>query len=346
MREAMTSMQRVEAVMSGREPDRVPVFLPLTMHGASEVGLPLGQYYSSARAVAEGQLRLRAKYSDDAVYTFFYAGIEYQAFGGEVEFYDDGPPNAISPLINRVSYIRDLRVPRVSESLPLARVLAATEELSHRLAGTAPIVGVVMSPYSLPVLQLGFAEYLAALHEEPEVVAQLIAINEEFTIEWANAQLTAGATAIAYFDPMSSSEVVSRQIRSRIGVPTMRRTMGEIKGPCIAILASASVHDVLPDLMRTPAVMVGVGADDDLGALKAEVGGRAAIMGNLNSIRMRKWTPMQAREQVAAALAAAGPGGGFLLSDCHGEIPSQVPGEVLSEIVTAVAELGRYPIRL
>ena len=90
--------------------------------------------------------------------------------------------------------------------------------------------------------------------------------------------------------------------------------------------------------------MVNVGADDDLGQVKAVARGRCAILGNLNSIRMRKWTPSQAREQVAAALTAAAAGGGFLLSDCHGEIPTQVPGEVLAEIVAAVAEFGRYPV--
>jgi uroporphyrinogen decarboxylase len=340
----MTSMQRVQAVLSRREPDRVPLFLPLTMHGAQEVGMPLGQYYSSSRAVAEGQLRLRAKYADDIVYTFFYAGIEYQAFGGEVEFFDDGPPNAICPLISRAGLVRELSVPRVSESLPLARVLAATEQLAHRLAGTAPILGVVMSPYSLPVMQLGFAQYITALREEPALMALLIEMNEEFTVAWANAQLAAGATAVAYFDPLASADVVSREVFHRVGLPVMHRTISAIKGPRVTMLASASVTDVLEDLLAAPAAMINVGVEDDLAAVKAATRGRAAIVGNLNSIQMRRWTPQQAQQHVRSALAAAGPGGGFLLSDCHGEIPTQVSGEVLGEIVAAVAEFGRYPM--
>lgn len=290
-------------------------------------------------------MRLRAKYADDMVYTFFYAGIEYQAFGGEVEFFDDGPPNAICPLLTRITAVNDLRVPRVAESLPLARVLAATEELAARLAGTAPILGVAMSPYSLPVLQLGFAEYITALHEQPELAARLIGLNEEFTVAWANAQLAAGATAIAYFDPMASSDVVSREVFHRFGLPAMRSTMGAIKGPCVTVLASAAVGSVLDDLLTTPAMMVNVGAEDDLAGFKAAAVGRTSIVGNLNSIQMRKWTHDQAREHVAQAIAAAAPGGGFMLSDCHGEIPTQVPEDVLHAVVAAVAEFGRYPMR-
>lgn len=340
---AMTPMQRVGAVLAGRLPDRVPVFLPLTMHGAAEVGLPLGQYYASARAFAAGQAKLRARFGDDMAYSFFYAGIEFQAFGGEVEFYDDGPPNTIGPLLP-ITAVSGLHPPVVRESLPLTRVLDATEMLAARLGGRVPILGVVMAPYTLPVLQLGFGEYLQALRADPDAVARLLAVNEHFTVEWANAQLAAGATALAYFDPMASSEVVSHDLFARIGLPSMRRTMAQIHGPCITLMASAQSRAVLPDLFSTPAVAVNVGAEDDLATFKAAVSGRVAIIGNLNGLMMRRWSAEQAHAAVAAAIAAAGPGGGYILSDCHGEIPTQVPEDVLLALVDAVAEYGRYPM--
>ncbi len=39
-----TSMDRVLMAMSHREPDRVPVFLLTTMHGARELGLGIREY--------------------------------------------------------------------------------------------------------------------------------------------------------------------------------------------------------------------------------------------------------------------------------------------------------------
>lgn len=343
MAEAMTSMQRVVTALAGGTPDRVPVFLPLTMHGAAEVGLPLGQYYSSARAFAAGQAKLSARFGDDMAYSFFYAGIEFQAFGGEVEFYDDGPPNTLGPLLT-LGGVAELRPPVVRESLPLTRVLTATELLAGRLGGRVPILGVVMAPYTLPVLQLGFGEYLLALRADPAAVARLVAVNEHFTVEWANAQLAAGATAVAYFDPMASSEVVSHDLFARIGLPSMRRTMAQIHGPCLTLMASAQSRSVLPDLFSTPAVAVNVGADDDLAAFKTEAAGRLAIIGNLNGLAMRRWSAQQAQGAVRAAIWAAAPGGGYVLSDCHGEVPTQVPDDVLLAVVDAVAEHGRYPL--
>jgi len=96
---AMTSLQRVLTTLGHNEPDRVPFLLLLTMHGAKELGLSIREYFSKPEYVVEGQLRLRAKYQSDGLYGFFYAPIEIEAWGGEVVFYDDGPPNSGEPFI-------------------------------------------------------------------------------------------------------------------------------------------------------------------------------------------------------------------------------------------------------
>ncbi len=45
---AMSSIDRVFTALGHSEPDRVPVFLSLTMHGAKELGLSIQEYFSSA----------------------------------------------------------------------------------------------------------------------------------------------------------------------------------------------------------------------------------------------------------------------------------------------------------
>ena len=59
---------------------------------------------------------------------------------------------------------------------------------------------------------------------------------------------------------------------------------------------------------------------------------------------MRRWTPQQAEAAVKRAIAKAGRGGGLILSDNHGEIPWQVPDEVLLAIRDAVDQWGQYPL--
>ena len=208
----MTSLARVLTTLGHREPDRVPLFLLLTMHGARELGLSLRDYFARAEHVAEGQLRLRAKFGHDCLYSFFYAPVEVEAWGGEVVYAPDGPPNSGAPFLDAPEKIAGLKAPGIAGTPCLAKVLAATAMLKERNGNDCPIIGVVMSPFSLPVMQMGFERYLDLILERPDLFERLMAVNEEFCVAWANAQLAAGATAICYFDPVSSPTIVPREL--------------------------------------------------------------------------------------------------------------------------------------
>jgi len=340
----MNSLQRVLTALGQKEPDRVPFFLLLTMHGAKELGLSIKDYFSRPENVVAGQLRMREKYRHDCLYNFFYAAVEVEAWGGEVIYYDDGPPNSGTPLISRPEDIKKIRPPRVREVPCLQKVLQAHAMTKARVGDEVMIIGVVMSPFSLPVMQMGFDKYIEIMYERRDLFDQLIRMNEEFCVEWANDQLEAGATAICYFDPVSSPAIVPRDLYLATGFEIARRTIGRFKGPAAIHMASGNCLPVIDDLAQTGTAAVGVSVFEDLAAIKTAARGRFAILGNLNGIEMRRWTPEQAEAAVKDAIAKAGPGGGFILSDNHGEIPCQVPDDVLMAISEAVHKWGKYPL--
>ena len=68
-------------------------------------------------------------------------------------------------------------------------------------------------------------------------------------------------------------------------------------------------------------------------------------MGNLNGIEMCNWSPEQAEMVVKQLIELGAGGGGFILSDHHGEIPYQVPDSVLSSISHAIKKWGVYPLK-
>jgi uroporphyrinogen decarboxylase len=341
---ATTSLQRVLTTLGHQEPDRVPLFLLLTMHGARELGVSIREYFSRAEHVVEGQLRLREKFGHDCLYGFFYAPAEVEAFGAEVIYADDGPPNSGRPFIRGPADIRDLRAPDPEEAPCLRKVLEAQAALKDAVGDEVPIIGVVMSPFSLPVMQLGFESYLELIHEEPDLFARLMQVNEVFCVEWANAQLRAGATAICYFDPVSSPTVLPPAVYRRTGFEVARRTLPRIEGPTATHLASGRCLPIVDDLAETGTALVGVSVDEDLAKVKRACDGRLSLLGNLNGVEMRRWTRAQAVENTRRAIAAAGPGGGFILSDNHGEIPYQVPDDVLYAVAETTREWGRYPL--
>lgn len=340
----MTSMQRVMTTMAGQEPDRVPLFLLTTMHGAKEIELSIRDYFSRAEHVVEGQMRLLNKYRSDCLYPFYYAALEVEAFGGKTIFIDDGPPNAGDPVIHRNEDIDRLEPPRVAEAACLCRGLETIRQLKARVGDTVPIIGSVISPFSLPVMQMGFAPYIELIYEQPERFARLMAVNQTFCVEWANAQLAAGATAIGYADPVSSTTIIPRELYLQTGHRVAKETLRRINGPTAVHLASGRGLDIADDIVASGAAAIGVSALEDLAEWKAAARGRLTLLGNLNGVEMRRWSAAQAESEVKRAIAKAGRGGGFILADNHGDIPWQVPDEVLLAIRDAVDRWGNYPL--
>ncbi|MFO7859995.1 MAG: uroporphyrinogen decarboxylase family protein [Desulfosalsimonas sp.] len=344
-KEAMTPAQRVSAALQCQEPDRVPFFLLLTMHGARELGLSIGEYFSSAGHVIEGQLRMRDRYNHDCFYPFFYGAAEIEAWGGEVIFSENGPPNAGRPVIADPEAIADMMPPGVESAPVLSRILEATAGLRAAAGDDVPVIGVVISPFSLPIMQMGFEPYLILLHEQPERFRQLMAVNEQFCLQWARAQLQAGATAICYFDPMSSPTILPRQMYLETGFAIARRMISAIDAPVAAHTASGRVLPIIDDLFAAGADAVCPASEEDLADIQAVCGGRMGVIGNLNGVAMRRWSPQDAEDHVRKTISRGGAGGGLILADNHGEIPFQVPESVLEAISRAVHTHGRYPLR-
>ena len=343
-KERMTSMQRVLTALEHREPDRVPLLLPLTMHGARELGLSIKDYFSKAENVIEGQIRLQKKYGHDAYTGFFYGPAEIEAFGGEVIFVDDGPPNSGEPLINSFTELDQITVPDISKVPVLQEILKTIQALTEKANGDIPVLGVVVSPFSLPVMQLGFEAYLELIYHNRELFWQLIGVNESFAVKWGNAQLKAGATALAYFDPLASPTIIPRDIYLETGWLIAKRTIAKLNGPTATHLASGRTLPVIDDLAKTGTGAVGVGSSEALSEVKQACKGKLGLIGNLNGLEMHRWDKKEIFSRVKEALDGAARGGGFILSDSHGEIPWQVNDEQLTAISSAVQEHGTYPI--
>ncbi|MFO7829774.1 MAG: uroporphyrinogen decarboxylase family protein [Bacteroidales bacterium] len=341
----MTPMERVLTTLSHNEPDRVPLFLLLTMHGAKELGLSIKDYFSKAENVAEGQIRLQKKYTTDCFYPLFYTPIEVEAFGAEVIYREDGPPNSGLPIIKDLTDIKKLEAPRVSDTKVLHKVLKSIEILKDESKGSIPIIGVAMSPFSLPVMQLGFEKYLELMHYHEDLFNHLMKINEAFCIDWSNAQLAAGATAICYFDPVSSPTIIPKGLYRKTGFQVAKRTITKIKGSTATHFASGNCLKLADLLPETGTAVVGVSTHESISEIKQAYKNKLSVLGNLNGIEMRRWTKEETTNIVKEVIKKAAPGGGFILSDNHGEIPFQVKDETLLAVSAAVKEFGTYPIQ-
>jgi len=82
----------------------------------------------------------------------------------------------------------------------------------------------------------------------------------------------------------------------------------------------------------------------DIGAVKREFGDRACILGNIDcSFLLVFGNPAEVRQSVRETIAAAAPGGGYILSSSNSIHPGVKPENYLA-MVAAAREFGSYPI--
>lgn len=338
----MTALDRVVTALGRGQPDRVPLALQTTLHGGQILGMSIKAYYADPKNVVEGHIRLRDRYGSDTVPGSWYAPLEYEAWGGEVLWFDDGPPNAGAPLF-KAEHIALLEAPRPQDSPRALAMLASITGLRERLGPDVPIVGGIVSPNSLPIMLMGFEGYLRLLLDDRPGWDRLVRIVEGWSIAWGKAQLAAGASALAYFDPMASSTIIPPTLYRETGKVVAQRVLPQLPCGTVTMLASGRTLPVIDDIADTPTMGVGISSLDDLDEAVAACRGRLSIVGALNGIEMRRWTPADAEAEIRRTIRSAA-STGLLICDNHGEIPFAVKDETLLAIAEAVRRWGRFPL--
>ncbi|MDO8843933.1 uroporphyrinogen decarboxylase family protein [Methylicorpusculum sp.] len=102
----MTPIEILNASIQGLPAPRIPVFCNLLDQGARELGLSQQAYYAKGEHVAEGQLKMRARYGYDNVWSLFYVGKEAELLGcNKILFSDSGTPNVSNSQFKTIACI-------------------------------------------------------------------------------------------------------------------------------------------------------------------------------------------------------------------------------------------------
>jgi uroporphyrinogen decarboxylase len=335
-------MERILNTISIKEVDRIPFILTLTHHGAKELGISIEKYYSAPENVIKGQKILQEKYQHDAVMGANYFAFEIEPFGGEVIFSLDGPPNTGKPPLANKELINSLEVPDFDHLKSYQNTLSIIQGLKVAYGNTMPIVGGVISPFSIPIPQMGFDKYIELLYLSPDEFKVLMKINIEYCTKWANAQLAAGATFIAYFDPMASTDMIPRDLFLKTGYNVAKDTFAGFNGPYAYHFTSGRATNTFGDVSTLNPLVIGISAKDQIKDLIQAYPKGPTVLGNLSGINMVNWSKNYAEKQVKSIIDEVKPLGKFILADNHGEIPYAVSNETLKGISDGIDKYGRF----
>ena len=95
----MNSIERVQTVLRGGIPDRVPVDLHNFMMTAQAFGMPFPEFFKNGEAMAEAQIRAWKEFGHDVLLLENGTAALALACGCGVEYFDESAPVSFTPAI-------------------------------------------------------------------------------------------------------------------------------------------------------------------------------------------------------------------------------------------------------
>jgi uroporphyrinogen decarboxylase len=269
---------------------------------------------------AEVSLQPIERFGMDGCVIFSDILVPVEAMGAVVSFGDGGPK--LDNPVRTIADVDRLCEPEPTTAMPFA--LEAIRLARAALDGRAALVGFVGGPFTLASYLIegggskSFAVTKQLLYAEPALMHSLLAKLAHTIADYAAAQVVAGAQAVQVFDTWAGE--LAPDAYASFAHPYQSKVIARVKQAGVpAILFVNGCAGKLDSMMDSGADVLSVDWRVDLAAVRAHVGSRFALQGNVDPCVLLA-TPEAVTSAARAAMASGGPLG-HILNLGHGILP-------------------------
>jgi len=242
----------------------------------------------------------------------------------------------------------DVQALRLPEPGSLDYVFKAVTQIRTELNGRVPLIGFSGSPWTLACYMVegqGSREFHTIkkmLYSRPDLMHHILETNARAVAEYLNAQIDAGAQAVMVFDSWGGAladgayQQFSLQYMQKV-VSQLKREKDGVRIPAI-VFTKGGAHWA-EEIAGIGADAIGLDWTADLGKIRAAVGDKVALQGNLDPAILFA-QPDQIRAEVARVLHAFGNHPGHVFNLGHG-ISQFTPPESVTVMVETVHSVSR-----
>ena len=202
----MNSHERISAALQGRPVDRLPR-MPITMMFAAELaGVRYDDYARDHRVLTDAQVAVADRFSFDHVSAISDPAREASDLGAAVEWFDDQPPAIVESraLLDEKRKLAGLRLPDPSTPGRMRDRVEAVRLLAERTGDARIVEGWVEGPCAMGADLRGLNTLMLDFFDDPPFVEALFDFTVRMEVEFARAQVEAGATLIGVGDAAAS----------------------------------------------------------------------------------------------------------------------------------------------
>lgn len=343
----MNSLQRVQAVIAGQIPDRVPVCLHNFMLAAREAGIPMEKYRADPRAIAQAHLQAWEKYGHDCILIDLDTTMLAEAMGAQSGCADDEPGRIVAPAVRSLEEVDHLEVINPETDGRIPALLEGIRMIAKQTGDEVAIRGNAdQMAFSLACLVRGIEDFLMELATQPDnpAIHQLFQVCYQSHLAVHRALVRAGAHFTSMGDSLAGPDVISPAMFKQFALPYEDRIVKELAtdGFFTIIHICGNTTKILPYLAEFD--FCGFELDDKTDSItaKATAGVRHVLFGNINpSGVIARGSVQEVREKTHQLVSLWKPGGKFVLNaGCA--IPPTTPPENIRAMIQTAREAGIY----
>lgn len=335
-----TPWERFKQAARLEEPDQVPVALIVDspwLPGYANLDtldyfLDPEQWYAANRGLLD-------RFSDAVWIPGFWVeygmAAEPSAFGARVQFHHNRPPS-IEPVTTSPAFWAEARTPDVREAGFMPLVLRWYQHVEARLQAEGLGIKMVASrgPMVTAGWVMGISDLMMGLVTQPQEISSFLTTVTTTIIDWLHAQLeTARAPeGILLLDDIVG--MVSVEHYNDFVAPHLRRIFDEFEGLIRVYHNDTPCEHLYPALSEANFDVFNFSHRADIARVKAAMGHRVALMGNVAPLDMAvRESPAVVAQHAKACLDKAGPGG--LILSVGGGVSPDMPAENIDALLEA-----------
>jgi uroporphyrinogen decarboxylase len=255
----------------------------------------------------------------DAIIIFSDILIPAEAMGLPLELEDKGP-NLPEP-VRSAADVNKLRIfdPEVETGF----LMEALRRTVKYAGPEVPVLGFAASPWTLACYMVegrtkeGFATVKNFLYSQPTVFRELLLRISQATILYLKGQIAAGVSAVQLFDTWCGE--LDLHDYTNFVLPAVQQVISGLGGSVPVIYYTKASHHLLPAIVKAGADVLSVDWRVPLQKLRALVGPRVAIQGNLDPAIL--FAPQEKIRQATLDIVSELGGHGHILNLGHGILP-------------------------
>src|ERR1039457_765994 len=316
----MTGKQRILAKLRGDPTDSLPLMPIAMMFAADLAGFPYAAYARDHRVLADAQVAVAERFGFDYVSAISDPAREASDLGAAVEWFPDQPPAIVESraLLDVTSKLAGLRLPDPAAPGRMRDRVEAVRLLRERTGATLIVEGWVEGPCAMSADLRGLNTLMLDFFDDAPFVEALFDFSVRLEVEFARAQVEAGATLIGVGDAAAS--LVGPKLYTRFVLPCEQRLIAAIQalGVPVRLHICGTTKRIVEGMGRTDADIIDLDYPTPLGHARRAMREKQVLLGNIDPVReLRDGTPasVEAALEVCYRQAGAAPNCG---AGCEG----------------------------